>query len=308
MLRNILASTAVVALISTGAIAETATSKADMSGNEAMSSGIYEFQMDTLSETSTKGFLASNMIGKAVMAGDGEDADQIGDINDVVVDRDGSVRAVIVGVGGFIGLGEKDVAVDFDRLSFVSSKEGRLTVVSDVSKTELEDAPGYERPDNIPDWMSMSAGREKMGELRDSAEDAYETVEKETIDPARERIDEMADSDWTAEKTQIDTATVSTDALIGGSVYTTADTNIGDVSEVLLDKDGKAEAVVIDVGGFLGFGEKPVAVSYDSLKMYEAENGTLLITATFTEEQLENAKTYSPADYKSDPDSVLLKG
>lgn len=307
MLRNILASTAIVALISTGAIAETATPKPNMSGQETNASGIYELETSTLAQVAAKGFLASNMIGQAVMTGDGDSAEEVGDINDILVDRDGSVKAVIIGVGGFIGLGEKDVAVEFDRLSFVSTRDDQLRVVSDVSKQELEAAPGYERPDYIPNWMSTSGVRDGMNQARESAEGAYETVQDEAIKPVGEQLDKMASSDWTAEKTQIDAATVSTDVLVGATVYTSADADIGEVSEVLLGKDGQVDAVVIDIGGFLGFGEKPVAVSYDSLKMYENENGSLLITATFTEDQLKNAKAYTPADYKSDPESVLLK-
>lgn len=307
MLRNILASTAVIALISTGAIAETATPKPNMSGQEANASGIYEMETSTLAQKAAKGFLASNMIGEAVMTGEGDSAEEIGDINDILVDRDGAVKAVIIGVGGFIGLGEKEVAVEFDRLSFVSAQDDQLRVVSDVSKQELEAAPGYERPDYIPNWMSTSSVRDGMNQAKESAKGVYDTVQDEAIKPVGEQLDKMANSDWTAEKTQIDAATVSTDVLVGATVYTSADTDIGEVSEVLLGKDGQVDAVVIDIGGFLGFGEKPVAVSYDSLKMYENENGSLLITATFTEDQLKNAKAYTPADYKSDPENVLLK-
>ena len=138
MLRNILASTAVVALVSTGAIAETATPKPNMSDQETSASGIYELETSTLAQEAAKGFLASNMIGEAVMTGEGESAEEIGDINDILVDRDGAVKAVIIGVGGFIGLGEKEVAVEFDRLSFVSTQDDQLRVVSNVSKQELE--------------------------------------------------------------------------------------------------------------------------------------------------------------------------
>jgi len=51
--------------------------------------------------------------GKAVYGADGE---SIGEINDVLVSQDGSINAVIIGVGGFLGIGEKDVAVDMGAL------------------------------------------------------------------------------------------------------------------------------------------------------------------------------------------------
>ncbi|CAD7031541.1 photosystem reaction center subunit H [Pseudorhizobium endolithicum] len=55
----------------------------------------------------------SDLDGKAVFGADGEN---IGSISDVLVSQDGSVNAVIVGVGGFLGLGQKDVAVDIGAL------------------------------------------------------------------------------------------------------------------------------------------------------------------------------------------------
>ena len=41
----------------------------------------------------------------------------VGDINDLVLDKDGKVVAVIVGVGGFLGIGEREVALDYSSLN-----------------------------------------------------------------------------------------------------------------------------------------------------------------------------------------------
>ena len=105
MLRNILASTAVVALVSTGAIAETATPKPNMSDQETSASGIYELETSTLAQEAAKGFLASNMIGEAVMTGEGESAEEIGDINDILVDRDGAVSGHAAAASGHAAAG-----------------------------------------------------------------------------------------------------------------------------------------------------------------------------------------------------------
>ncbi|TRL35039.1 PRC-barrel domain-containing protein [Rhizobium straminoryzae] len=55
----------------------------------------------------------SDLQGKAVYGANGEN---IGDISDVLVSQDGSVNAVIIGVGGFLGIGQKDVAVQMNAL------------------------------------------------------------------------------------------------------------------------------------------------------------------------------------------------
>jgi hypothetical protein len=54
--------------------------------------------------------------------------------------------------------------------------------------------------------------------------------------------------------------------LVGLNVYNSSDEKIGDIKEIMLDKQGKAETVVIAVGGFLGMGERDVAVKFAELK------------------------------------------
>jgi hypothetical protein len=72
----------------------------------------------------------------------------IGDVNDVLLSSDGKVAAVIVGVGGFLGLGEKDVALPFDQLSFAKDSDGALRVSTSMTKEGLQTAPEYVKPEN----------------------------------------------------------------------------------------------------------------------------------------------------------------
>ncbi|MBN9669409.1 PRC-barrel domain-containing protein [Roseibium aggregatum] len=309
MLRTLLTSTALVATVVTGAIAaENVTVKAD--AVDTRSSGFYEFEVQTLAPDATTGFLASNMIGKSVMTDNTDEAEAIGDINDVVIDREGEVRAVIVGVGGFLGLGEKDVAVDFSRLTLVSEADNAFTITTNATREELENAAAYKRPDYIQDTWTTSSARKAMDTIADTTKDMKETVRTEAVDPLKEQINSAANErqdDWTAEKTRVDARTVSTDELIGAAIHTSQSDSIGEIDQVLIGDDGSVTAVIIDVGGFLGFGEKPVAVSYDSLKMFENEDGNLLITAPFTNEQLEQAAEYDAEKYKTDAEAMTLK-
>lgn len=303
MLRSLLASTAMIAVVSTASFAETAKSAPE---NKVENPAIYEFEVTTIAPAAAKGFLASNMIGKAIMSEQSTDGEEIGDVNDVILGRDGSVQAVIVGVGGFLGMGEKEVAIEFGRLNFVPEQDGEFHLVSDVTRAELEGAKAYERPDYLPEWMTVSSVESEMNRISESAKKTYETVRSEAIDPAKKRLD-AAIADWTADKTRVNAKTVSSEALINAAVHTSEDENIGDISQILLDDSGKAEAVVVDVGGFLGFNAKPVAVSFDSLMLFETENGAILVVAPFTKQELENARTFEPAEYKADPESLTLK-
>ncbi len=54
--------------------------------------------------------------------------------------------------------------------------------------------------------------------------------------------------------------------LVGLAVYNDANEKLGDISEILLDKSGKVNAVIIGVGGFLGVGQHDIAVTFDKLK------------------------------------------
>ncbi|MBC2860845.1 PRC-barrel domain-containing protein [Stappia sp. 28M-7] len=81
--------------------------------------------------------------------------------------------------------------------------------------------------------------------------------------------------------------------LIGSTVYSADDSDIGEVSDVVVSSAGKIEAMVIDVGGFLGIGAKPVAVELSSLEVRRDENGDPRIYTTQTQETLEAMPEYS---------------
>lgn len=66
--------------------------------------------------------MASDLIGTRVIGANNE---SIGDINDVIMDRNGQIMAAVVGVGGFLGIGEKDVAVPFNALEFMNAQQAQ---------------------------------------------------------------------------------------------------------------------------------------------------------------------------------------
>ena len=85
--------------------------------------------------------MASKMIGTTVVSANNE---SVGDINDVIVDRQGRAVAVVIGVGGFLGIGEKSVAMKLDRLQMTEDpKGGGLQLTMDVKKDELANAPSF---------------------------------------------------------------------------------------------------------------------------------------------------------------------
>lgn len=75
--------------------------------------------------------------------------------------------------------------------------------------------------------------------------------------------------------------------VIGSTVYDVQNRNVGSVKDIVLDRDGKVSAVVIDVGAFLGVGGKNVAVALDDLKTTNDR-----LTLSQTKSQLQAAQPY----------------
>jgi ribosomal 30S subunit maturation factor RimM len=93
--------------------------------------------------TSFKGnWRASKLVGLNVYNDSNE---SLGSINDLLTDKSGDIKGVVIGVGGFLGVGEKNVAVPFEKLNVTRKPESasidKITV--SYSKDELKNAPKF---------------------------------------------------------------------------------------------------------------------------------------------------------------------
>jgi hypothetical protein len=89
------------------------------------------------------GLLASNLIGSTVYS---QDNQSIGDINDIILSQEGQPSQVIVGVGGFLGIGEKDVVLDMSKLQVATTDDGKVKIVTQTTQDELRNMPAFMRP------------------------------------------------------------------------------------------------------------------------------------------------------------------
>jgi hypothetical protein len=81
--------------------------------------------------------------------------------------------------------------------------------------------------------------------------------------------------------------------LIGQTVYAPDKAKIGTISDLILSKDGKSvEGFVIGVGGFLGIGEKSIALKMDKVKMTSGANGVIELSMDMTKDELTNTPTF----------------
>ncbi|QHQ37304.1 hypothetical protein GO499_05845 [Algicella marina] len=109
----------------------------DAMGVETPETGFYEADNSMLT--------ANNFINAMIYPSADDNASSIGDVNDIVLTQDGRVAAVIVGVGGFLGIGEKDVAVSMDKLEWRVNENQERQLVASVTREQLEAAPEFDR-------------------------------------------------------------------------------------------------------------------------------------------------------------------
>ncbi|MEM5473122.1 PRC-barrel domain-containing protein [Hoeflea sp. AS60] len=290
MFKMLLASTALATMVTTSAMAANETATTTNATSETVATTDVNVQVHTGDN------LASKLIGSSVYGSSAEDAEMIGDINDIVITPEGEVAAVIVGVGGFLGIGEKDVSVSYDTIDWVERDNDRW-LVANMTREQLEAAPAFDRnalyADRTATDNTMTA-EDKTAMKVENGTSAVDTAENKTTSIDRSSM------------TQVAAADLSADNLIGRTVYSANDENIGEVGDVLLTADNKVEGFILDVGGFLGMGEKQVAISPENLDIRADADGELTIFTPFTQAQLEAQKEYSKENWEAERDSVIL--
>jgi sporulation protein YlmC with PRC-barrel domain len=84
----------------------------------------------------------SNILNENVYGPDGA---TIGEVEDILVKSDGKIEGLVVGVGGFLGLGEKNVALRMDQFKVMPEADGRARINVSATEDELRNAPEFNR-------------------------------------------------------------------------------------------------------------------------------------------------------------------
>ncbi|SMC51404.1 PRC-barrel domain-containing protein [Primorskyibacter flagellatus] len=327
--------------------------------------------VDSSAMETTADLRASRLIGMSVystedevgdegMVDAGDNWERIGEINDVILSRSGDMEAVLLDIGGFLGIGERTVAVNLSDLKLVSDTDaaGDFFVVVNSNRETLENAPEFDT-DLIGAWnaaersgenaddmaeetteqtaaavegAATEAGENAEGavvatgaalneagdevaeagdEVAESAEAAGQEMEQEADEMAAETDGEMAvetETEMAAETDgeiidgmtyspegymAVDATTMTAEQIDGAAVYDGRDERVGEISEVIVSEDGKISNVILDVGGFLGIGEKHVSMPFDQLNLQQEDGGDdLRVYVAATKEELEAMEDY----------------
>jgi PRC-barrel domain protein len=101
--------------------------------------------------------LAANLIGQTVLDASNE---SIGEVTDLITDKDGKILAVLVGAGGFLGIGQKDLAIRFQDIKVSRDENDDLIVKADVTKEMVAQAPDYQTLDEQQMIVGEKSDRE----------------------------------------------------------------------------------------------------------------------------------------------------
>jgi len=273
------------------------TQTAPASDQTTASAQSMEAGSEFLNAASATSHEASDVIGARVYVYEGEratgpvtsiedDWDDVGEVHDLLVTEDGRVEAILVDVGGFLGMGEKTVAVNAMQLNFVHGEDNdEWFVVFPGTKESLEAAPEYD--DEMTEASATSATTEQQATdmTKDSEAASTEAADSGIYTAPAPKLQREGDTPAKVEE-------LTSENLTGAPVYDVNDEKVGDVNKLILSEDGKIKTSIIDVGGFLGIGEKPVAVDFASLQIVNDNNGDLRVFVDVTEESLKNMPRY----------------
>lgn len=114
---------------------------------------------DFLTRRDAGQWLASDCIGATAFDAAG---DEIGEVDELVLDQNGSVVALVVGVAGFLAVGEKDIAIPYQAVT-LGTLNGNVYVQTKYAKADLENAPAFLRDAAGPGPGEPEAGDKDPG-------------------------------------------------------------------------------------------------------------------------------------------------
>ncbi len=241
------------------------------------------------------------------------DWDDIGEVDDVILTQDGKVKAVVLGIGGFLGIGERDIAVKMSSLNRVRESDDRddFFLVVNTNKDTLMNAAAYDRR------VVNRQAEDKQAEDKQAKDKAAEDKQAEDKAAEDKQAEDASDPKKTAEKremaadqksedvrlaapaverdgyTEASKKDLTAEMIQGAPVYGPNDEEVGEVDKLLMNDNGQVDRVVIDVGGFLGVGERPIAVSMDEVKILKKDDGDeVRVFIDATKSQLEKKPEY----------------
>jgi sporulation protein YlmC with PRC-barrel domain len=209
---------------------------------------------------------ADTLVGKNLKNNSGE---TIGEIESVIIDETGKVAAVIVGVGGFLGMGEREVAVDWNDLQIRKNSDD---VQTGMTKADLKGLPAYKY--EKPEYRKRAFLDNRYSDRRQNMRDSRAA----TMDRKADQVDRKAE--W------VDAKGLRVSKLIGADVVNSQGETIGKVEDLVMI-DGRTQ-LILSVGEFLGMGGHNVALDPDKTNIHQKSDDAddLRVSVAMNKDQL----------------------
>ncbi|MFL6798187.1 MAG: PRC-barrel domain-containing protein [Xanthobacteraceae bacterium] len=138
MLRKFMVSAAASALMISGAMAQADAPRSDTPSAQSQQHSTAGDSLRFIQAQGADQFVFSKFKGTDVL---GPDNAKVGDVSDVLFDKNGKVLGLIVGVGGFLGIGEKSVAIDMNAFQVVPASTSSSSSNSSSTSTSRDEDP-----------------------------------------------------------------------------------------------------------------------------------------------------------------------
>ena len=210
---------------------------------------------------------ADKLIGQKAVDSQGED---LGEIKDLVIGKEGKVEYLILSQGGVAGVGAKLVPVPYKKEN-ISMQEDEITL-QNVDKAKLQNAPTFTE-DEYQKLSEQSFKQEVRGYFGD---------EKSDMEKSKSRA---MNKDMTR-----------ADDLIGQKAVDSQGEDLGEIKDLVIGKEGKVEYLILSQGGVAGVGAELVPVPYkkENISMQEDE----ITLQNVDKAKLENAPTFTEDEYQ----------
>lgn len=260
---------------------------------------------------------ASNLIGADVM---NYSDDDVGSVSDLIIDHEGQVVAIIVGVGGFLGMGQRDVAIGWDDVTMSHSNDDHDLRINST-RDDLSSAPEFRVQtsqgqrgalQSTPRASQTATGSQQTasGDPHSTAGTQHSTIgsSQSTAGTPRSTTGSAQSTAGTAGSSQSATGGSQSDQgtmrpqhsqgqtvaggqssrghmrmehrgfmdsapsngmhashIMGVDVKTANNEDVGPANDLIIDAEGQVVAIIVGVGGFLGMGERDVAIGWDDV-------------------------------------------
>jgi hypothetical protein len=113
---------------------------------------------EVIPEQDASELLASTLMGAPVNLAD----EEIGSVSDLIISEDNTIRGVVVGVGGFLGIGEKRVALPMDRVTVQTGEPGEVELATDMTREELEEKEAFKTAAQIQSEQEAEQAQQQL--------------------------------------------------------------------------------------------------------------------------------------------------